>query len=267
MTFTTANYGPVMTGDSLSFTVRQNELGGSEPAFVDTSIVRVAIIADCGDTTFFADIALTGDTIVRLPLEEFDGSSVRVLFDFLWRSGDFINYVDDISIFRCPADLGLTADITDETSAGNNGAVTIIPTDGLGPYEYEWTVAANGATAIGLSAADYTVTVTDAVGCTDVIRVTVDFNTDVDEADAALQGLRVYPNPTSGLLTLELDAPRATSLRYDLFDLTGRRLLSRDLGRQQSLREGIDLGSYPTGTYLLRIQSERGAQTVRLVKQ
>jgi hypothetical protein len=52
-------------------------------------------------------------------------------------------------------------------NGGSNGSATIIPTGGAGGYTYFWSPnVSSGATASGLSAGNYSVTVTDANGCT-----------------------------------------------------------------------------------------------------
>ena len=50
---------------------------------------------------------------------------------------------------------------------GTSGSATVTPTSGTGPYTYLWTPSGgNGITASSLAAGIYTVTVTDANGCT-----------------------------------------------------------------------------------------------------
>jgi gliding motility-associated-like protein len=52
-------------------------------------------------------------------------------------------------------------------NGGNNGSVTVVPEGGTIPYSYSWSTAPiqTDATAIGLTAGTYTVTVTDEHGC------------------------------------------------------------------------------------------------------
>ncbi len=67
----------------------------------------------------------------------------------------------------------ISAQINVSCNGGNNGKATINPTGGAGNYIYSWNTSPiqTTATALGLSAANYIVTVTDANGC--VIKHTV----------------------------------------------------------------------------------------------
>ncbi|HBC78163.1 MAG TPA: hypothetical protein DCZ51_06010 [Bacteroidales bacterium] len=58
---------------------------------------------------------------------------------------------------------------------GNTGSVTALVTGGTGPYSYSWNSVPiqTTPTATGLTAATYTVTVTDANGCTAINNVTI----------------------------------------------------------------------------------------------
>ena len=52
-------------------------------------------------------------------------------------------------------------------NGGSNGSASVLPSGGVAPYSYSWTPSGGSAAmAIGLAAGNYTVTVTDALGCT-----------------------------------------------------------------------------------------------------
>ena len=58
--------------------------------------------------------------------------------------------------------------------ASSTGAVTVIPSGGSAPYSYLWSPSSStNATATGLSAGTYSVTVTDMYGCTHINTITV----------------------------------------------------------------------------------------------
>ena len=266
LVFTTANYGPVETGDSLIFKYFQRTGGGAEAPSEEPAQLTLNLIQNCGDTIFLEEFNLTGDTCIRLAMDDYAGSSVRILFDLRYAGDDdFFAYFDNIGIFRCEP-LNLSAEVTDATR-DENGSATVITDGGFGPYDYAWTVPNDGASADDLTVGSYSVTVTDAAGCSEFVVFNVNLNTRVDEPTAELANLSVFPNPTADRISVRLETIRATNLRLDLFDLAGRRLLSRPLGRSNLLREELDLTSYPAGTYLLRVQSGEGARTLRIVKR
>ncbi|TNE59848.1 MAG: HYR domain-containing protein [Bacteroidetes bacterium] len=73
-----------------------------------------------------------------------------------------------------PAVLAANATASGETSLGaNDGTATAAPTGGTPSYNYSWNTADTTAMITGLAPGNYTVTVSDANGCTVVQTVTV----------------------------------------------------------------------------------------------
>jgi gliding motility-associated-like protein len=76
------------------------------------------------------------------------------------------------------AGCNLTASITSANvscNGGNDGSATVMISGGTAPYSYVWNSSPvqTTATAIALEAGSYTVTVTDAMGCTAVVGVMI----------------------------------------------------------------------------------------------
>ena len=71
-----------------------------------------------------------------------------------------------------PAVLTAAATSTN-ANGGNNGTAAVSATGGTAPYTYNWSNGTTGATANGLAPGTYTVTVTDANGCTTTAIATV----------------------------------------------------------------------------------------------
>ena len=97
-----------------------------------------------------------------------------------------------------PTDL--TATITDQTNVSCNGladgTATVEAGGGTPDYSYSWntTPVQTGVTATGLAAGSYTVTVTDANGCTETASVTITQPTDLtatitDQTNVSCNGL------------------------------------------------------------------------------
>jgi|GEM_PF-3199772 len=80
---------------------------------------------------------------------------------------DFVNrqILDTIVIAAPPPVIFgiVTSNINCETSQG--GSATVIPQSGTTPWQFNWSNATTDSLAINLTAGDYTVTATDALGC------------------------------------------------------------------------------------------------------
>lgn len=80
---------------------------------------------------------------------------------------------DSVSIINPPVLNAEIASITPSGCNGNAGGATATANGGIAPYSYTWSDGSNGATITGLVAGDYTVTITDSLGCekTQIARV------------------------------------------------------------------------------------------------
>ncbi|MBI2967454.1 MAG: gliding motility-associated C-terminal domain-containing protein [Bacteroidetes bacterium] len=67
----------------------------------------------------------------------------------------------------------ITITAINESCIGNNGSATSSVTGGNNPYTYNWSTSATTSAITGLTAGNYTLTVTDNIGCTDVESTTI----------------------------------------------------------------------------------------------
>lgn len=80
-------------------------------------------------------------------------------------------YIDDVEVIQttvcCPV---ITVNISSQTPVscfgGTDGSVTVAAAGGAAPYTYAWSTGASGVTLSNRPAGNYTVTATDANGCT-----------------------------------------------------------------------------------------------------
>lgn len=109
----------------------------------------------------------------------------------------------------------------------------------------------------------YTITGTNANGCankTTLTQMVVDCNG--IGSVASLEGLKVYPNPTSGELTIETGSGLSTLVQ--VIDISGRVLLTEHYSGQTGR---MDLNGLSNGIYHLKIQSGESVRMVKLIKQ
>jgi hypothetical protein len=85
--------------------------------------------------------------------------------------------------------------------------------------------------------------------------------------EAAVANVRISPNPTHGPLRIELDRTEG-ALRWEVRDLAGKTLMSRDLGNASGERIiTLDLAGLSAGSYLLVVESDGRRAQQRIVKQ
>jgi hypothetical protein len=81
-----------------------------------------------------------------------------------------------------------------------------------------------------------------------------------------LSSFKVYPNPTTGIFTLELPGFEASSLVLcEIYDMMGKRVWYKQLPANTNYL--FDLTAEQTGVYFIRIMSGSEAKVIKLVKQ
>ncbi|HEX8528515.1 MAG TPA: T9SS type A sorting domain-containing protein, partial [Cytophagales bacterium] len=82
-------------------------------------------------------------------------------------------------------------------------------------------------------------------------------------APAMASAIRVYPNPTRGIVTLVLPAGLGVPVQLSVYDARGKQLLSRSLAAGTE-KTDVDLSGYAAGLYLIKLETRHGI-TVRRV--
>ncbi|MDH5415584.1 MAG: T9SS type A sorting domain-containing protein, partial [Flavobacteriaceae bacterium] len=81
------------------------------------------------------------------------------------------------------------------------------------------------------------------------------------------QELKVFPNPTNGLLNIELTG-YSNELNIDLYSLRGRMIYSENLSDNSTdkvLSRQINLSRYGKGVYFVRITNEGESETKKVL--
>ncbi len=269
MRFATANYGPIEIGDELVFTYRQRDADGN-PVTGGLASLQVDGIVDCGTLSpNLLTIANPPDTTFVIPLDEYVGENMYFNFLAEWASGDYYVMLDDISVRRCPANLDLR--FTTAPPSGifaDDGTAYVLAGNGLPPYTYNWSNGDTTPSADSLSVADYSVTVTDALGCSETLEVEVDLiAVATSDPEDLLAGLQAFPNPTDGRINLQLELPGPLPLSLEVYDGSGRRIDRRNLGQNSTLNSFVELSEMAPGLYLIRVRAGEATRTVRVIKR
>lgn len=269
--------GAIAIGDSLLFDYRFVDFSGNGQTATTLSTGEqfyIEISTNCGQSfTTILNINSTNHITsnqlrrISLPLDDYAGQAIVVRFRATWSSGDYYLDIDNINIKRCPASFDVTADVTGASSpVAQNGIATVIPGSGVAPYTYEWSDGQSSATAILLGVGTYTVTITDAVGCQDVVEVEVGIAVGTDDVADQIGQIDVMPNPTTGLTQLNVAFRSAVDARIQVVNLLGQPLMQAFERNVTSAQYQLDLSQYANGIYLVQIAVDNEVKTAKLVK-
>lgn len=121
------------------------------------------------------------------------------------------------------------------------------------------TYTANGTYTVAL-------TISNACGSYTVLQQVVVTGVGVEEV-SVLKDIKVYPNPSEGIFSLEISNIDIDKLNVDVMDITGRVIFTSVEEAKGGLSKTIDLSSFAKGVYYLRLQSGSSSETRRIVIQ
>jgi len=135
---------------------------------------------------------------------------------------------------------------------------------------YIWSTGATTQNISVDSTATYSVTVTDGNGCDGVGSVTItvdgvcpgigDLNKEVS--------VTYYPNPTDGILNMEIEGLQNEDLQITVFTVQGRVVLEEQVDQLTNIHfHQIDLGTQAQGIYFVRLSTENYSKVERISVQ
>ena len=208
------------------------------------------------DLTFSIDTNVVqggvGDTLVLAP-----GTYTLIGADAEGCSSDttFVILAPDTLTVEVALDIEAT-----ETSAGQATAMAM---GGTPEYTYAWTnMTGQAVSPDSLAVGLYTVTVTDANGCTATasLTMTVDGLGEVAMLDGAL-----FPVPVGDELNVRLATPLNGDAQVDVRDAQGR-LITRTQMRQFDQDLTLDATSWTSGIYTLQMTTKEAIASWKFVK-
>lgn len=274
---TTPRYGAVQSNSMLTFDYRfvagSTFSGFSNYNMDDNDKLEVLVSTDCGDTfdvvsTFDSSNSNINGTYFKqasVDLSAYAGQSINIQFLATNNgSGSFYFQMDNVNVLGCPSSMFIQIDQSEpETFSTGNGSLLARPTFGIAPFSFSWSNGQTTAWATNLGFTDYTVTVTDANGCTD-IRTYETILTDTEETLNTLENVSLVPNPNTGNATLKVDLPEASDIAVTVYDLAGRTVATYQKDNQLNAQFNLDLNEQPNGLYLVKINAANQTRVVKM---
>ncbi len=157
-------------------------------------------------------------------------------------------------------EIVIAYETTDEI-LGGDGAINITVSGGVDPYSYDWDTDEaddfdDEEDLTDLNAGTYTVIVKDDEECTSSEAIVVNSQVGLSSEDKTI--LAIYPNPTNGQFTIELEG----NFTYSVNDISGATILNG----VATDKETLSLNSVANGLYLVTVKTESITKTIRIVK-
>lgn len=90
--------------------------------------------------------------------------------------------------------------------------------------------------------------------------------TAINDVKVLENGISLYPNPSTGLVTMTLNLEKAQTLNVDLVNILGQKLNGYVIKNASVAQQAnFDLSSYPNGIYLFKISSNNVTVTKKVV--
>lgn len=189
--------------------------------------------------------------------------------------GEFIHYTQELF---CPNGEGcaFTVDVATTNASDEfvaDGVITLNPTAGLAPYRYsidggESFIDDN--TFSQLPAGEYMIEVQDASGiCVYQETVILEFDILSGINELSTNDIKVYPNPTSDQLTIEVydNSSLSGDLIIEVYDYLGRMIQTNSVPiNGDHLKTNISLKEYNSGTYIVKCYSDQFERFFNVVK-
>ncbi len=112
----------------------------------------------------------------------------------------------------------------------------------------------------------YSVIVTDSNGCQgyDTIQVKVVIQTSFNQISTE-SDIKIYPNPASNKLFIEIGTPRKENVIIEIFNLHGKIVYTKQYGNANYKIDVIDLSKFKKGLYVIRVRSNNILKNEKLI--
>jgi len=274
------SFGDLTPGD---YVVVATDVEGcmAEVTFTVADIAAVEVTATAtavscnGDMDGLVEVSATGGTSLFEYSDDGSDFGSSPMFTDLG-AGAYTFYAQDSNgcsasveaVVAEPEVLAVEGTIVNDSGAGD-GSIDITVDGGNGGYFFSWTGPDSFTSAeedlTGLVGGEYTVTVTDANGCS--VTETFGVPVGIDEW-SFLQSVSISPNPSPGLFNLNLTGALGEDLILNVYDAQARIVWSQTINQAWgAVQTPINLSGVSAGAYQLELQSNGSRQTVQLLKQ
>jgi len=145
-------------------------------------------------------------------------------------------------------------------------SATVLVDGGIEPYSYQWSTdpIQTSVTANDLVDGTYTVTITDATGCTISTTSTIGgISTSTSDINSLLS-YDLFPNPTNRFFTIEANFNQSEEGVVKVFNILGKQHWQEPFNTN-NLQLVVDVSNWESGVYFIQLETQEGIQVKELV--
>jgi hypothetical protein len=250
------NYAVSITDDIGCQLIDTIAIENPEPIEVSYSLTDASCFESYDGTASFNFMG--GTAPYNITLEAGVNPNALVQGDYLITVTD-INNCTIIDTFTIGSPNDVTVSIILINATGSNsqdGTINLIVSGDYPPFTYDWSNGATSNNISNLNPDDYTVDITDANGCT-FQRIYSVGNLTSTDFKKAIEYIKLFPNPTSSHINLEVLFKMYSEVNITITDMNGRILEERNI-EGTYITQHFNLDSFSDGLYILRISTESG---------
>ncbi len=169
-----------------------------------------------------------------------------------------------IVVYDIPA---VTVEMADQSVCDNSGLITLSASPsggwfygpGVSGTTFNPSAAGLGTHSVWYEFGEYV----DCLGA-DTVHFTVDLCTGIEEAFGA-DDIRIYPNPSNGQFTVEVDISEIMNGRIELLDVLGQLVAKPIETNLQNLRQTFNVSGLTQGVYFLRVSTEAHSHNLKVL--
>lgn len=262
----TITVGPLPATTGIANIIAMTSLTGDANTTNDMLSMTVAVSNTSAAASVMTTIACHGDSTGAVMAVGTDGIGS---YTYLW---DANSNLDNATLTGIPAGMHMvvvmdsigctdsamvtltepTALVATTTDNGD-GTAYATATGGTAPYTFLWDAAAGNQTTDTTTAlvnGTYSVTVTDANGCTSVTTVTV-VVVGLNNI-ANLSKVSLFPNPTKANVFVELELVENARVQINITNSIGQLVISKELTNVQSEKVELNTSTLTSGVYMVQ---------------
>lgn len=257
---TTCSYDIVVTDAEAPAIICPQNISSCSPAISGIAATATDLCSGVATVSYVLTGATTGSGTGDAS-GSYNVGTTTVTYTVTDSSGNAGTCSFTVTVFPAPT---LTVSASDNSVCLDDANVTLTGLPAGGTWSGPGVTGTSFDPSVGVGSQTLTYSYTDGNGCSNTAPLTVVVSACVGITETAgFEGLRVFPNPTSGTVNIQLGGIY-NHVEYRLANLDGKLIRSEQVTKTEQVQLATD--DLAAGVYFLTIKADNQIKTVKLVK-